>query len=78
MSKKSVEIINDTNYSITDRSRPVKKKRHIFGTIVAIIISLLLALFMRYYIELSGGADQAESDDKNITASVQFDGQDVL
>ncbi len=59
MPNKNVEIISDTNYSITGRARPVKKKRTVFGTILALVISLLMALFLRYYVEVSmfGPAD---------------------
>ena len=59
MSNKNVEVISDTNYSITGRRRPVKKKRTLFGTVFALIVSLLLALFLRYYVEMSlyGQAD---------------------
>ena len=61
MPRKNVEIINDTNYRITERNHPEKKKRRVFGSIVALVISLLLALFMRYYIEKSGIADSKDN-----------------
>ena len=72
MARKNVELINDTNYSITDRNLPVKKKRRIFGTVVAIVISLLLALFMRYYVEISGDADILNSDGTSSDETVQL------
>ena len=61
MDNKNTEVVNENNYSITDRNRPVKKKRRIFGTIVALVISLLLALILRYYIEVSG-RDAADNE----------------
>ena len=78
MPKKNVEIINDTNYSITERSRPVKKKRHVFGTIVAVIISLILALFMRYYIEVSGSGLKQDSDKNNENIGMQSQEHEIL
>ena len=78
MSKKNVEVINDTNYSITDRSHPVKKKRHIFGTIVAILISLLIALFMRYYVEMSGDLKKQETEQNGTNAALQIQEQEKL
>ena len=51
MSNKNIEIINDGNYRITTRS-PIKKKRTLFGRILALFISFLMALLVRYYIEL--------------------------
>ena len=51
--EKNIEIVGETNYSISAGPRPTKKKkRRIFGTIVAILISLLLALFTRYFVEI--------------------------
>ena len=63
MSEGNIQVINDTNYSITDRKRPIKKKRHVFGTIIAMIISLLLAMIMRYYVEVSKTSDKPEGND---------------
>lgn len=51
MSNKNIEIINDGNYRITTR-RPIKKKRTLFGRILALLISFVLALLVRYYIEI--------------------------
>ena len=52
--EKNIEIVSEANYSITGAPRPTtKKKRRIFGTIVAIVLSLLLALIIRYYVELN-------------------------
>ena len=73
MPKNHIQNINATNYSITDRNNgPVKKKRHIVGTIVALIFSLALALFMRYYVEKSNNralndatTGQTQQDDGN-------------
>ena len=73
MAKKNVEIINDTNYSITDRSRPVKKKRHIFARIGALVLCLLLALCLRYYIETSeksASDNSGKADDVKVQQSV--------
>ena len=69
MANKNIEVINDANYSITDRTRPVKKKRHVLGTVLALVFSLLLALFMRYYVEFSGGQENegaSDAADKNV------------
>lgn len=51
--EKNIEIVGETNYSISGSPKPTtKKKRRIFGTILAIVISLLLALFTRYFVEI--------------------------
>lgn len=69
MARKNEEVINDTNYSITDRNRPIKKKRRVFGTIVAILLSLLLALFMRYYVEVSIYKNNGNQSEKTVAIS---------
>lgn len=51
--EKNIEIVGETNYSISAAPRTTaKKKRRIFGTIVAIVLSLALALITRYFVEI--------------------------
>jgi hypothetical protein len=73
MPKNHIQNINDTNYSITDKNGPVKKKRHVVGTILALIFSLLLALFMRYYIE----KNSIKTPDNEVTTQMQDDGNNA-
>ncbi len=50
----NIEIVGETNYSITGTPRPtVKKKRRVFGTIIAILLCLILALITRYIAEMN-------------------------
>ena len=76
MAQKNVEVINDANYSITDRNRPVKKKRRIFGTILALLLSLVLALFMRYYVEVS--VHRNDNADTSSTVAEVWQGNTLL
>ncbi|MBE6673449.1 MAG: hypothetical protein E7599_08050 [Ruminococcaceae bacterium] len=77
MAKRNVESVNDTNYSITDRNRPVKKKRRIFGTILALLLSLVLALFMRYYVEVSVHRE-AENKKEDSTQVAEISGENPI
>ena len=53
MSGKNMENASDNNYSITDRSRPQKKRTRILGRLIALVISLMLALLLRYYVDIN-------------------------
>ena len=52
--EKNIEIVGESNYSISAAPRPTaKKKRRILGTIIAILLSLLLSLITRYFVEIN-------------------------
>ncbi len=75
MSNKNIEIINDGNYRITAR-RPIKKKRTLFGRILALLISLILTLLVRYYIEVSKYNQEPPSSDLQGCATI--DAADIV
>ena len=69
MSGKNHEIANENNYSITDRARPQKKRTKILGRLIALVISLMLALLLRYYVDINlYKAADTPSDLLNIAA----------
>ena len=77
MPKKNVEIINNTNYKITGRNNSEKKQRRVFGSVMALVISLLLALFMRYYIAKTDSED-ANNETNEVTTVTQTHGENAI
>ena len=77
MPKKNVEIINNTNYKITERNNTEKKQRRVFGSVIALVISLLLALFMRYYIAKTDSED-ANNETNEVTTVTQTPGENAI